>query len=309
MDEINVAAGIDNLLQYNNLDILRLLAKDNSVDIVVITERAKLYFLQCDHTSQISLINFLLDMDVIDDDFAQIILVKMFEYYKEYDEKFNLMGMGTVKRLISCGAVIPAEPKYLCKLKLNDFIEQVAVNQYPIDYELEAQCVNFHNIDVVMWIRKNTCEPPETIMVLITTMIRQFVTDQLINVYINEFINDPVLIDDIFVTLFYFNRTTIIINNCAHVCSEEFSFFIILYHTRHESLFSKSLLPFLHPNIKKYIGFNMNKYLSDDIYNLYSETVYPVFDAVPDVESYRNRILKNSRVILDHIESACVFDD
>lgn len=300
--EINIATGIDNLLKYNNLDILRLLIKDSSVDIFTIAERAKIYFLKCDYITQFSLVNFFLVIDAIDIDLAQNILIKIFASRTIYDESFNLAPMDTIKKLISHGAVIPSDPIYLCKLKLEDFIRHVEINQCPINWKLEAECVKFRNIDAIMWIRKNTCEPQETIMDLIAEC-KFFFTNETINIYASEFIDDPVSIDNMIAILIGAGRTDLRINNRAHVCSEELSFFIVLYDVRCNFSLCDSMLFLLHPNIKKYIRFDINKYLTGHAYDLWRNMIFG------DRDRCHDDILKNSRMLLDHIESLCVFDN
>lgn len=73
------------------------------------------------------------------------------------------------------------------------------------------------------------------------------------NYYVAELLNNLDLVDKFFVYLFYSRNHHITVDVCGHVCSEELSFFVILFSKNNCESLCTSLFHFLHPNTKKYV--------------------------------------------------------
>lgn len=138
--EINIIAGIDKLLRDANVDILRLLLRDGYVDASVINDRTKQIYAHNTNKLYVdpALIDFLIEIDTLDCVLAQKFLNLVFNTARNVGGKYCL-PMDVVRKLIIFGATIPSDPEYLCKLKLEDFVEQVELCGCPIDYKLEGK--------------------------------------------------------------------------------------------------------------------------------------------------------------------------
>lgn len=306
--EINIIAGIDKLLRHVNVDILRLLVRDGYVDAMVITERVKQVLRPREDmfakNKNLVLIDFLFEIDAMDSVLAQQILERVFTATRRYDDSDYYPPMDTVHKLIDFGASIPPNPKYLCKLKFEDFVEQVELNGCPIDYDLEAKCLRYFDLEIMKWIRKNTCEPIETIMTLLAR--DHSFSKQKTDFYIKELIENPGLVDRLFMLLFYSSGYYIKIDKCEHVCSEELSFFIILAFKCTNLPLCVSLSHLLCPNTKKYLTRPIQ--FREEYLKLCDDTLELNRHGLP-FDVYCDQILKNSRILLDYAEAESVFDD
>lgn len=304
--EINIIAGIDKLLHNANVDILRLLVRDGYVDAMVITERAKQVLCQCEDISaqNLPLVDFLVEIDAMDSVLAQKILKLIFKTTRKYDDSYYYPPMDVVHKLINSGASIPPNPKYLCKLKFDDFVEQIELNACPINYDLEAKCLRYFDLEIMKWVRKNTCEPIETIMTLLNRIT--CFSNMKANFYVKELICNPKLVDSLFILLFYSSYYYLKIDKCEHVCNEELSFFIVLAVRRTHLPLCTTLSHFLHPNTTKYLTQPIQ---FREEYLQLCENVLELHRQGLKFDAYCDQILKNSRILLDHVESENIFDD
>jgi len=199
---IDLEKGVDNLLIHGNIDILNLLLRDGCVDISFMIERAKPIYAARDDIDRTVLMDLFDDFALIDSGFAQIFLELLFRSTGYNYSTFAKLPIDVVKKLMSYGAVIPSEANYLSKLPYDDFIEQIELTNMKIDFELEAECIKFSTIEVLKWVRKNSCESADIITKLFLT-ISNYRTDEKRRFYFDEAKNDNHLTDDLIMAIIY----------------------------------------------------------------------------------------------------------
>jgi len=305
MDCIDIDTGIKDLLLTANIDIIKLLLRDGNVTEDYLIKRAKVYFVETYQITSTRLIDFFYDVTLMDKEMAQECMRLLFASTDIRSGNFIAVPSKTLRNLLDCGAVIPAEEKYLSKLAYDDFIEHIGPSGVKVGIELEKACIDNSRFDVWTWVHQNSCDNIHSYVIDKLWKL----TDEQIIFYINNF-TDSDLVDDMILNLFKWNRLRLSpLLNHDHQCCEELSLFITLQcqnnaHFGITKTMQDELSKMIHPNIKKNEAFYAIEDLQhiDKISSAYRQVSTPS-TLVINFAVFRQNIYENARILLDYIEA------
>lgn len=300
MDDIDIDAGIRDLLTAENINILKLLLRDGNITEDYLINCAKVYFATACVILSTTLIDFFCDADLIDREFAQECMRVLFSSSGIHPTYLNQMPSKTLRKLLNVGAVIPANEECLSKLSYDDFIEHIGPSGVKIDIELEKECIKYSCIDVLKWVRRHSCDD------IYPHVIRELwkISEEKIIFYINE-LSDPNLIDNIILGLFKWSKMYYrALLNIDHQCCEELSIFFAI-RCQDDCcggairMMQNELPKFIHPNVQKYGDL---KYLQqiDKTCLAYQQILNA--STLNNLTVLRQMVYENARILLDYIE-------
>jgi hypothetical protein len=308
--EIDITKGIDGLLRHNNVNILSLLLREGIVKTEFIIDRAKKLYVALDEIFETTIIDFFCESEICDQELAQICLELLFKSTGDGCYAIHILPIDTIKKLMIYGAVIPMDAINLSKLPYDEFIKQIESNNIKVDLELEKQCLKFSNIEILKWIRQNSCENIDIITKIFSDTNCILHKNEL-DFYFNETQSHDYVTDNMIIAMIYRRMFNSAIVSPNYIINEELSFFIVLFFSvsiHNGKPMQETLFKLLHSNINKYIGSGVSEYFRniDETNLLLINTLHP---ASKTYDTFREDVFKNARTLLDYAESMFVFDN
>jgi len=216
---------------------------------------------------------------------------------------FKKIPIDTARKLLKLGAIIPADAVYLSKLPYDDFVEQIELTGRKIDFELESNCIYFSTVNVLEWVRINSCEPTN-VLVDLTVAAFEHGKDKFL-FYINAIKDDAETLDKMIYMLTCIIQYAHMDEFPDHIVNEELSFFLLLYLIRHgHELSMDKINNFIYPNIKKYIESDISEYFgnsTNEIKNIYVEVIRKRY--YKEYAKHYDATMKNTRELLDYADA------